>query len=898
MDVIYTLWTNSRELRIQRYASDSGVRYPLSDASIYSSVAAGFGCFSQDGTEVLHEPPSAPECLNHRVWEVALDLEEIGADPNVFLPTEYVHLGIRVHSEIPDFEDTIPPGFPADFGDTLNIELVTVPAVAGDADSVIQFDEEETDENGDGIINDPLEITQAIQHRDNSLRLVARKDTAVRVFVEVREEDEANHVTVSLYGTRDGRDLPGSPLCVEFWAWPDFEFPLRVFVDPFHDVLRYGIRKGRDNLNHTANFLLPDEWVEPDNVFFYAKARYADQEIESRTVEARFIPRKTPYYIMIPINEGSSSDPVQVDETDLAAAESFAKTIYPVPDIRFERRDFWAFNISPGVVTGEILRMRILEDLIWMYDFMVAFDVEPLPDQMFGYTVTSEYGQAATAGPLCTTPGCGHVSGGDTYIESSSGDFLYNATVMAHEIDHNIGDPDSWGKHVPGGGVGEGTVDPEWVRLYEESEGGAEDPYEEYCIREFGFDTRRPWVNGYDLFEEPFTQRRFTVIPPFWPELMSYRGAMMLDQDIAPTFRYYHPRQWTSPYRWERMFDAFEPDSSGYPGLGRRRMSYHVSGRIDRQGPAELNPVMRLLGRPSTVPDSQGEYALELEYFGGKKRLTVPFTPDFLDSEGEPLNSAYFRFNLPIQWNPTRVLLRKGKEVLDEIVVSKHRPTVKITSPAGNVEWNGLQKLEWQGKDKDDDTLTYAILYNPEGVTYSWSQGKKGWIPLAWGLKEHTYLVNMETLPGGQKGRFRIVATDGFHTVYATSRGRLSVKDKPPTLALVRPDLSPPADDASDDNKNQSRMDKTSELLNLVSLPPGPIVFEAHGSDLEDGPLPDNAFVWFLGQQKQGMGRGKKVTIHFESGVYLITLMAADSTGNTVEKQFSILVGQGASDIS
>lgn len=241
--------------------------------------------------------------------------------------------------------------------------------------------------------------------------------------------------------------------------------------------------------------------------------------------------------------------------------------------------------------------------------------------------------------------------------------------------------------------------------------------------------------------------------------------------------------------------------------------------------------------------------------------------------------------------------MRKGKEVLDEIQVSTHRPRVRITSPRGNQKWNGQQVLEWRARDRDDDPLTYAILYNPHGVTLPWQQGRKGWIPVAWGIQGNEYEVNMEKLPGGRGGRFRIVVTDGFHTTFATSRGRLTVEDKPPTVSLVRPDLSPGGDVPEVDG-NQFQDYNVIQPLPGIPLPPGPVVFKAHGSDLEDGPLPEGAFMWFLGKQKQGLGKGKKITAYFENGIYLITLIAVDSAGNKAEEQFTITIGQPPVDIN
>ena len=446
-------------------------------------------------------------------------------------------------------------------------------------------------------------------------------------------------------------------------------------------------------------------------------------------MEVFFVPRKTPYYVTIPINEGSWEAPVQVDETHLAAAESYLKTIYPVPDVNFERWEYPPFDIAPGVVTGAILRNDILENLIMYYDLLTALDVDPMPEQIYGYTVTADLAQAATQSPLCTTPGCGHVAGGGTFVEGADGTYLYNPTNMAHEINHNIGDPETWAQHVPGGTVGEGTVDPEWVRLYEESEGGVEAPYAEFHIREFGFDyppSLGQWIRypGPQLLRSPIhrnpavlarnhvlpdgrsTRRRAPQVRPS----PSLDLALPLDA---------HVRRYSSPTP-----PAF-PDRDGCA------MIYYVSGRMNRQGLVQLNPVMRLSGLPSVEPDSKGEFILEFQYPGGRRSLTVPFTPIFVDGEGSPLDTVYFRFALPAKGTPDRIVVRKDKEVLDQIIVSKHRPKVAVTEPRGDMEWNGTQKLVWQSKDQDDDPLTYVILYNPNvaassKVNSNWIRGGLG----------------------------------------------------------------------------------------------------------------------------------------------------------------------------
>jgi len=884
LDKVYTLLPGSYDLRVQEFASSTGERHDPDPEPTYSSVAAGFGCFAEDGTEVLYLPPLAPVCEQHRIWEIAIDFDEVGQDPSSWIPPLHgMRMGVLVHSSRPSFSAQVPDGFLADFGRMFEIDLASVPPVIVDPDAVIQFDREEADGNDDGIVDDPIEITQAIQTRGNTLRLVAEKETAARVYVEVQEQDSPQFVTVSLYGTRNGHDLTGSPLSVRTIAHPDFEFPLRVIRDPDDDaeIHRHGIRKGRDNLDHTANFLLPASWTAADDVTFEARARFRDQEIRSRAVRVEFERRRIPFYVVVPINEGTRALPVKPADRDLDAAESFLKTIYPVPDVDFLRLEYAPFDIAPAVVGGEILRLQILEELLRFYDMLVAAGTDPLPDQIFGHTVTADVAQAVTPDPrTCTEPGCGHVAGGNTTSEIA-GVMYDNYPVMAHELNHNIGDPATWANHVPGG-TDPSTLDPEWVRLWEESEGGIEDGYTDYYIREFGFDTRRPWENGYDLLPRPFPDRRFTVVPPYFTELMSYRYSWVQDWDVFGDFapRSVHPRSWTSPYRWERMFDAFEPEPEEppTPPLRARRLSLYVSGRVYQDRHVELHPTFLLPGVPRFMREPFGELTLLIEY-AGKKQMRLPFTPSFVDSEGNQLGESVFHLNIPVLPQTTRIAVLRGEKILDEIRVSKHAPKVKIREPFGKKEeWNGRRVLRWEAYDKDGDALHYAIFYSPDG-------GKR-WVPVRWGVTGNEYQVDMDRLPGGERGMFKVVATDGYNTIEAISVSRLVVNDKPPLLSIIQPaarsELQPPSQQI--------------EPIPSVVLEPGRVTLEAHGSDLEDGVLQDESFLWFHGTERTSLGRGKEIDAYLSDGVHLITLVAFDSAGNTAEKTIVLRIGQGQSD--
>ena len=57
-----------------------------------------------------------------------------------------------------------------------------------------------------------IEVTQAIQDRDNTLPLVADKRTVARLYADVNGVGSVQPSIVYLYSSSGGNDLPGSPL--------------------------------------------------------------------------------------------------------------------------------------------------------------------------------------------------------------------------------------------------------------------------------------------------------------------------------------------------------------------------------------------------------------------------------------------------------------------------------------------------------------------------------------------------------------------------------------------------------------------------------------------------------------------------------------------------------------
>jgi len=103
----------------------------------------------------------------------------------------------------------------------------------------------------------------------------------------------------------------------------------------------------------------------------------------------------------------------------------------------------------------------------------------------------------------------------------------------------------------------------------------------------------------------------------------------------------------------------------------------------------------------------------------------------------------------------------KNGNVLDERVVSKGKPRVKVISPKeGEVfEKGDTITVRWSGSDPDGDLLVYI-------VEMSKNNGK--WSSLTGEIMDNLLKLNADQLTKGEY-RFRVIASDGVNTVYAVS---------------------------------------------------------------------------------------------------------------------------------
>jgi hypothetical protein len=746
-----------------------------------SSRGKGFGCFFADGT-LTFTWRIGIKCTSHRVWELGIDLAEIGASPG-----DTLGMGLRVASATPSFIDQMPANFQNDFSNLIQVEL------AGPMTSLVP-----TKGSIISLESNPIEVTQAIQTRTNSMPLVQDKRTAARVYVDVNGPVGAQNSIVYLYGSKAGLDLPGSPLAMISSA------PTTI---------------DRDDLDDTANFLLPKSWTQGSVTFKARAATSRGIEDTSGSIPLTFTPKETPTYWVVPINTGTDTAPVLPNNNDINDHQNYLKSAFPVPNVTFVRRDWTA--IGPNAPGGSSL-IQELNDyhgvvvLGWILSVLFSGEAPyDLPDQVYGFT---PFG-GGLSDPAWYNSGNAYVAwGGDASVTGNG--------TMAHEINHNL-DPSStgtWGRH--NGGCGSSGPDSAW-------------PYGNDDINEVGFDTRLPW-------QATFARR--TVSPANTPDFMSYCGSGTL------------PSNWISPYRWQALFNTFSSTTQARMMAQTNMIEsvFYISAQLHRDGTGNLDPVLVQPGIPQTVPSPSAEkkYAVDVYNSSNNLLVTIPIMAVFEDLEGDPIDTVYFNFSLAEQQDAARFVLRGPGGDLDEIVVSRSAPTVRLLSPNDGESWSGDQTIKWTAADSDQETLEFTLLYTPDDG--------KNWYPIDKGVSGDSYEVDTAGLPGSTDARIRIIATDGFNTVEDDSDELFSLVEKDPVVTIQSP-------------------------TNLMSASSNETInFSGDAFDAEDGALPDGAFVW--SDNGVYFGQGREVQAQLEPGFHVVTLEVADSAENIGESTVMMLI--------
>lgn len=193
-----------------------------------------------------------------------------------------------------------------------------------------------------------------------------------------------------------------------------------------------------------------------------------------------------------------------------------------------------------------------------------------------------------------------------------------------------------------------------------------------------------------------------------------------------------------------------------------------VRGLIMESGDLQLPPWYILDGFIDLEPDAEGENTLvildasgSVLYESGFDAASIFHADPFGDIE---LSSAIFAFRIPFFPDMQRIEIRDGQgSLLGSRDITPNAPTVNITFPNGGEQLSqtSTHTLRWTASDADGDTLSYTVLYSPDGGD--------SWIPLESDLNSSELAFDPSFLEPGDQYLFRVLASDGLRTTEAIS---------------------------------------------------------------------------------------------------------------------------------
>lgn len=240
--------------------------------------------------------------------------------------------------------------------------------------------------------------------------------------------------------------------------------------------------------------------------------------------------------------------------------------------------------------------------------------------------------------------------------------------------------------------------------------------------------------------------------------------------------------------------------------------------------------------------------------------------PSMTPSGGTPARLAVFSELIEVPDGPVaRLALYHGGIELDGRDASGHAPTVTILSPNGGQSLGRSATIQWSASDADGDPLTATVLYSADGGA--------NWHAVASDVATTSADVDLLGLPGGSQALFRVLVSDGFYSAVDDSDGVMVVENEAPQAYILDPG------------------DGAQVAMGQVAM------LEGLAHDAEDGALDEGALVWSSDRQGTlGLGAHLEIGDELVPGTHVITLTATDSGGESATATLTILKGSTDAD--
>ncbi|MDD2889567.1 MAG: T9SS type A sorting domain-containing protein [bacterium] len=239
-----------------------------------------------------------------------------------------------------------------------------------------------------------------------------------------------------------------------------------------------------------------------------------------------------------------------------------------------------------------------------------------------------------------------------------------------------------------------------------------------------------------------------------------------------------------------------------------------------------------------------GNYRIECQNGSGSVLSGINFEPDFIDVPSSTLKGSPYYFNLEFPVNTQKIVIKHNSNIIKQVVKSANAPIVTLLYPNGGESFSDTVRVKWSGNDIDGGQLYYWLLYTKDSV----------WTPIAIDLIDTTYLVNMQSFPGGTTCKFKVIATDGINTSSDESNGDFGTDNKAPSISIAEP------------------FDSVVYAINQE------VAFSANSYDAEDRIVDDTTLKWTSNVSGQ-LGTGKNLSTMLSLGNHTIYLTGHDSKG-------------------
>lgn len=683
-----------------------------------------------------------------------------------------------------------------------------------------------------------IEITQAIQDLDNSVRLIRDKRTFARVYVESDGASVAA-VRATLRATWSGGSAEAiSPSNPGGWKLTVVNNPNRTNIDQsflFELPLEW---THKPNLSLHAELNpqeLPPEPTYSDNTWTFGPVNFAQSprlpvrfyawgyELGGTTYYPRYqedilqsyswIRRAYPISSLTPSGNGPGLAPELSYVFDAALGSRVDQTSETCEDLVTYNTDGTIADDDRNACAGRYIRSRMRA---WRTE---AGESRPY----FGWTSTAAgfFTRGAAGNGAGSAPAGTMCCGANWDTDGAITDWY-----TGHEIGHLLG------RGHPGP-----AADNPLTSAIEGCGHSPDDPNFPYAGARIG-----PNSGTFAGFDSGWWNLPKAVYPAnIWTDMMSYCN-----------------NQWISDYTYDGIFDFLSSAQlTALPSPAQGDL-LSVFGAINPSGEtAALEYVRRLSSvgdQPVRVP---GPYSLRLRGANGAQLADYPFTPTGDADEDELVIAEVVPFVAGAR--TLQVVRLADGAILGTASISANPPTISGVTVAGAPGPIGAElNLSWTANDADGDALRFDVHYSADGGTT--------FQPVAFNLSETSAQLDTSELAGSANAVVRIVATDGVHSAQASS-APFTMAGKAP-----RPFISAPADGTTVQWGT-------------------PIVFVGEALDLQDGYLADAQLTWRRQGRTPALGTGATITVDdLPVGTHTISLIAENSAGQTATTSITVIV--------